>query len=290
MFATHRRGRARVSLLLTVILALAGVSCARGSQAVEGSPFDTVAPVAPVASAQGDSSVATGPSSPYAGTEDAGAPTALPGANDDADIDAWDEGDDGSDAGGDDAGDAAPMVDSFPPTPAPGELAITEVMLSPSGPEPESEWFEVYNLASSARSLAGLVIEDGYGDTDVITSAAAVVVPPATYALLVRDQATAAQTLLPVSSIVYAYGEGLAASEGIELDDGTAGDLSLWNGSALLADVPYGMWDASWIGQSIELRAPQSDATDPSKWCVAQSPWAPGSDDGTPGAPSDCGF
>jgi hypothetical protein len=287
MFATHRRGRARVSLLFAVILALAGVSCARGSQAVEGSPFDTVAPVASVASAQGDSSVATGPSSPYAATEDAGAPT---GATDDADIDAWDEADDDPDAGGDDAGDAAPTVDSFPPTPAPGELAITEVMLSPSGPEPESEWFEIYNLASSGRSLAGLVIEDGYGDTDVITPTAAVVVPPATYALLVRDQATAAQTLLPVSSIVYAYGEGLAASEGIELDDGTAGDLSLWNGSALLADVPYGMWDASWIGQSIELSTPQSDATDPSKWCVAQSPWAPGSDDGTPGAPSDCGF
>jgi hypothetical protein len=285
MFASHRRGRACAPLLFAVVLALAAFSCARGSQAVDGSPFDSVAPVA---SSQGDSSVAPGPASPYNATEDAGAPTALPGAAADADIDAGDEGDDGSDAGGDDAGDADPMVDSFPPTPAPGELAITEVMLSPSGPEPDSEWFEIYNLASSARSLGGLVIEDGYGDTDVIT--AAVVVPPATYALLVRDQATAAQTLLPVSSIVYAYGEGLPASEGIELDDGTAGDLSLWNGSTLLVDVPYGLWDSSWIGQSIELRAPESDATDPGQWCVAQSPWASGSDDGTPGAPSDCGF
>jgi hypothetical protein len=283
MFATHR---VRAPVLFTV-LALAGFSCARGSEAVEGTPFG---PVAPVPSAQGDSSVGASSSSPYAATEDADASTALPGATADAEVDAWDEGDDGSDAGGDDAGDAVAIVDSVPPTPAPGELAITEVMLSPSGPEPESEWFEIYNLASSARSLAGLVIEDGYGDTDVITPAAAVVVPPDTYALLVRDQAVAAQTLLPVSSIVYAYGEGLTASEGIELDDGTAGDLSLWNGSTLLADVPYGLWDSSWIGQSIELGAPQSDATDPSHWCVAQSPWATGSDDGTPGAPSDCGF
>ena len=37
------------------------------------------------------------------------------------------------------------------------------------------------------------------------------------------------------------------------------------------------------------LATPQADATDPAQWCVAQFPWMTGSDDGTPGAPSDCG-
>jgi hypothetical protein len=97
------------------------------------------------------------------------------------------------------------------------------------------------------------------------------------------------QELVAASSIVYAYGAGLAGDEGIELDDGSAGDLSLWNGSTLLVDVPYGMWDSSWVGQSIELATPESDASDPGQWCIAQSPWASGSDDGTPGAASDCG-
>jgi hypothetical protein len=163
------------------------------------------------------------------------------------------------------------------------------VMLSPSGPEPESEWFEVYNLASSPRLLSGLTLEDGYGDTAVIASTPAVVLAAASYALLVRDKRGAERAFIPAPSIAYSYGEGLEPGDGLELDDGTAGDLSIWSGSTLLAEVPYGLWDATWPGQSIELRTPQSDETDPSQWCVAQSPWVAGSDDGTPDAPNDCG-
>jgi hypothetical protein len=57
----------------------------------------------------------------------------------------------------------------------------------------------------------------------------------------------------------------------------------------MLADVPYGEWDATSSGQSIELADPATAEDDPGDWCLAGTPWSSGSDDGTPGAPSDCG-
>jgi hypothetical protein len=275
-----------------VILALCVCSCARGSHDVEGSPFGLVAPIASPAETPIDGATSRAPPETAAGPPATTATAVDAGDDDDAvyvvtQDDADRPPDETPDTGGDDAVDEPALAD--PALPSPGDLAITEVMLSPSGPEPDSEWFEVYNLASSSRLLGGLTIQDGYGDTQVIASSPPVVVPAGAYALLVRDPAAAMQAFLPPAAIVYAYGAGLAWYEGIELDDGTAGDLSLWQGDTLLADVPYGMWDASWIGQSIELAMPSSDASDPGQWCLAQSPWANGSDDGTPGAASDCG-
>jgi hypothetical protein len=179
--------------------------------------------------------------------------------------------------------------DSPAEAPSPGDLAITEVMLSPSEPKPYSEWFEIFNLASTPRSLNGLTIEDGYGDTALIASDSTLALAPGAYGLLVRDAQAAAAIALPASAIVYAYGEGLSRDEGIELDTGDFGDLSLWNGSTLLVDVPYGDWEASFVGQSLELASPGASEGDPNSWCIAETPWAAGSDDGTPGAPSDCG-
>jgi hypothetical protein len=287
------RAVARASALLAMVGSIGSmgvISCARGAQTAEGSPFG-------VASSIGSSSGVTDATVAVPACETAAedaAPTTLPPAADaDADDEAEVEADDSVEPDGGDEADPAdssvPTGGESIPTPAPGDLAITEVMLSPSGPEPASEWFEIYNRASTARLLNGLTLEDGYGDTHVVASPAAVVVPPEGYALLVRDEATAIRTLLPGPAIVYAYGAGQHSYEGIELDDGADGDLSLWSGGTLLADVPYGMWDASWVGQSIELATPQSDESDPGQWCVADAPWTSGSDDGTPGGPNDCG-
>jgi hypothetical protein len=161
-------------------------------------------------------------------------------------------------------------------------------MLEPSQGEPASEWFEVYNTTATPKSLFGLTIEDGYLDTHVIDSTAAVVSPFA-YAILARSRVAALDTLVPSAAILYEYGAGpKVGDDGIELDTGDAGDLSLWSGDALLVDVPYGMWDAAYVGQSIELASPGLTSTDPSNWCLAENPWASGSDDGTPGAASDC--
>jgi hypothetical protein len=256
---------------------------------VEGSPFGVAPPIVPSGASPADATVPTASSSASEQEDALAVVTAT--ADDSAEVHAEvAAGGDSTDSdGGDELTD--PSTDDGPEmiAPAPGDLAITEVMLSPSGLEPASEWFEIYNLASSPRLLNGLTIQDGYGDTAVVPSAPAVALPAATYGLFVSDEATAVQTLLPPGAIVYAYGTGVSLSAGIELDEGSAGDLSLWSGATLLVDVPYGMWDAAWVGQSIELASPQSDATDPTQWCIAQSPWASGSDDGTPGASNDCG-
>ena len=188
--------------------------------------------------------------------------------------------------GADDATSTAPPAAGSPV--GLGDLAITEVMLAPSGAEPGSEWFEVYNTTATPKSLDGLTIEDGYLDSHLIASTSAVV-PPFSYVVLARNRAAAIQTLVPPACIVYEYGAGVADNEGIELDTGDAGDLSLWSSDTLLVDVPYGMWNAAFVGQSIELASPQSAADDPNSWCLAETSWAAGSDDGTPGAPSDCG-
>jgi len=204
--------------------------------------------------------------------------------------DAFGQNASGDDAGGpsDDDGGPPSTVAVLPPLPMPGDLVISEIMFQPSGPEPESEWFEIYNQSSAPRLLSGLTIQDGYLDTQVIGAVPVVVAPPGQYLLLVRSWAGAQAAQLPSASIVYAYGYSVPDDEGIELDAGPFGELTLLNGQTVLADVPYGQWSGPAPGQSIELAAGATTESDPSSWCVAENPWAVDSDDGTPGAPSDC--
>jgi hypothetical protein len=163
-------------------------------------------------------------------------------------------------------------------------------MFEPSGPKPASEWFEVYNTAAAARTLNGLVIRDGYLRVHVISADTAVLVPPRTYTLLVRDRAAALANRLPAEAIVYEYGAGLPPDRGIQLDDDSNGDISLWNNDDVeLADVPYGSWFLPTLAQTLELFSLQLVGSDTSaNWCFAQLPWAIGSDDGTPGKATDC--
>jgi hypothetical protein len=280
MVALHRRAGVRtlLSVVLACGLALGGSACARGAPGDAADEDDV-----PEAGSSSDVCAIDGTSSPVADSslpeedDSAVAPALL---YDDAGNVVVVAAGDGASPGtaGDDA-ESGPSV---------GDLAITEVMLSPSGPEPQSEWFEVYNLTSGPLVLSGITIEDGYGDTHVIASSPSVVLAPYAYGLLVRDRAGATQSLLPTSAIAYAYGTGVDPDEGIELDAADFGELSLWNGDTLLVDVPYGLWTPPYPGQSLELGNPQSAADDPSKWCFAESPWANGSDDGTPGARTDC--
>jgi hypothetical protein len=292
--------------IVAVVIFGGSASCAHGVQDTEGVGLADATGRAPsprASSIEGTSDDA-GPPSPASNPDNGSAANAALASGDPSSDDGADDASDGA-AASDDASvftiptdpletgadgiDGATPGDDPPAAPTPGDLAITEVMFEPSGPEPDCEWFEIYNLSATPKALNGLTIQDGYDDTHVITSATPVVVAPGAYALLVRDEAAAVQTLVPMAAIVYAYGTGLPWSEGIELDDGNQSDLSLWNGTTLLAYVPYGAWDASYVGQSIELKTPQSSSTDVSQWCLAQAEWAPGSDYGTPGASSDCG-
>jgi hypothetical protein len=185
---------------------------------------------------------------------------------------------------GTDAGDASVVA-----PPAVGDLVITEVMFNPSGPQPAAEWFEVYNTASAPRLLSGVTIEDGYPRSHTIAASPPVVIDAQTYVLLVRDRSTAVANLVPSGAIVYEYGTGLASNQGIQLANGTSGGVSLWLGATRLANVPYGGWNGSLQGYSIELATPQLAGSDQAGgWCLAGFAWDIGSDYGTPGAPNDC--
>jgi hypothetical protein len=189
---------------------------------------------------------------------------------------------DGGDGGGDST--AAP-----PLAPSAGDLLITEVMFYPSGPEPQSEWFEVYNSTDTPLLLSGLTIQDGYPRAHVIASNPPVVAPPLAYVLLVRNALAATDNLLPPAAVVYEYGAGVPADQGIQLQNGAAGDVSLWSGTTMLVDVPYGPWGMASVGQSIELASLQFTSNSAqTAWCLGQYSWAAGADYGTPGRASDC--
>lgn len=261
------------------------VSCATGAASpttfpseAAGVPHDAAADDAPAATPPRDA--AYDPSYDQTTANCCGA--LVEDASADADDASAADADDGGAAGGDDGGAAAV-------TPSVGDLIITEIMFDPSGSIPEAQWFEIYNSTAMPELLSGLTIQDGWGDTQVIASSEAVVAPPFAYVVLVRDAATAVASAVPDGSIVYDYGAGLPSDQGIDLALDMTGDLSLWNGAAELVDVPYGPWGGSFLGQSIELGPLQYVGADQAaSWCVAQFPWASGSDDGTPGLPNDC--
>jgi hypothetical protein len=170
-----------------------------------------------------------------------------------------------------------------------GDLLITEVMFAPFGPRPEAEWFEVYNTGGSPALLSGLTIIDGSMHAHTIASDIPVVAPVRAYVLLVRDRATAIANGVPAAAIVYDYGAGLSRDQGVQLDDGSDGAVSLWNEGLELTGAPYGSWGLLALGQSVELSTLQLVGSDLAEsWCYAEYPWALGSDYGTPGAANDC--
>ncbi|MGO9838809.1 MAG: hypothetical protein ACLP1X_31910 [Polyangiaceae bacterium] len=272
------------AVILSALVACAAGSGSPTSFVPEGTDpsYDAATSSSQAAPPEGDAAGSATADSSYAQQ-----PAASCGASWDA---ASPNGDDGDGATADDLDDAdVDDAGSVAVAPSLGDLIITEIMFDPSGPVPEAQWFEIYNLTSTPELLSGLTIQDGWGDTQVISSGAPVVAPPFTYVVLVRDMATALANAIPAASIVYEYGTGLTDDQGIELAFDGTGDLSLWNGGLELVDVPYGPWGLSYEGDSIELATLQYVGADqPGNWCVAQLPWAPGSDYGTPGLASDC--
>jgi len=162
-------------------------------------------------------------------------------------------------------------------------------MYDPFGTEPDSEWFELHNTASAARSLGGLVIADGAGRTHTIASSTTIAA--GAYLVLVRSKTAATTAKIPNVASTYEYGEGLPSNAGVQLANGSTGALYLKNGGTVVAQADYGGWFSMSGGSSIELKsgsysyaASQSSAG----WCVAATAWTSGSDKGTPGAASDC--
>jgi hypothetical protein len=183
---------------------------------------------------------------------------------------------------------APPPPSHAPPPPPPSptnakpgvaDVVITEVMYNPSGPEPKSEWLELWNATSAPLSLDGLTLVDGSGRTHTIASGTTI--PANAYVLLARDKATAIAQKVPAAAILYEYGTGLGDTAGILLTNGAAGAITLKDGSTTITDSIYGPLFTQSGGASVQR---QTDGS----WCLSTKTWTTGSDDGTPGTACDC--
>ncbi|MDF2696824.1 MAG: Hemolysin-type calcium-binding region [Labilithrix sp.] len=173
------------------------------------------------------------------------------------------------------------------PKPAQGEVLITEVMYDPFTNEPASEWIELHNTTTAARSLAGITIVDGGNRTHVIGGG--LTVAAGAYVVLARNTVAATAAKVPAAAIVYEYGTGLPDTAGIQLANGTSGGVSLKNGTSVIAQADYGGWYSQSGGSSVQLETLTYNAgLQSSSWCISLKPWTTGADKGTPGAPSDC--
>lgn len=181
------------------------------------------------------------------------------------------------------APDTAPAVAK----PSPGEILISEVMYDTFGTEPDSEWIELHSKATVVRSLTGLTLKDAANRTHVISGA--VTIAPGAYVVLARNKAAVTSAKVPAAMIAYEYGAGLPDNAGVQLANGTSGGVSLLNGTATLAQAPYGGWFSQSGGSSVQLDVlDTAQAGVKASWCLSLNAWATGSDKGTPGAASDC--
>ena len=252
---------------------VAATACANGTS-VGGDDTD--------ASAQSD---AAGGDDAFLGSDATSGIDATPGIDATSGMDgATGDAGSGSDAASMDAasGDAGPAA-----KPVQGEVLITEVMFNPTGTEPDAEWFELHNTTASPKILSGLTLTDGAARTHTI--AAGVTIAPNAYAVFVRLRTAAATAKVPTAAILYEYGTGLTATTGIILANGTTGAIKLSDGATTIATVPYGSFAIGAVAKTLELKVlTYAGAQVAASWCAAATPWATGSDNGTPGAVGDC--
>lgn len=172
------------------------------------------------------------------------------------------------------------------PKPAQGEVLITEVMYDSAGAEPEGEWFELHNKASSARSLAGLTLVDGANRTHVIK--AGTTIAAGAYVVFVRNRSASTTAKVPGAASAYEYGAGVTSSAGVQLANGDTGALSLKDGSTIIAQAAYGGW-WSVSGASVQMKTlGYASGSNKSMWCASANTWSGATEKGTPGQPSDC--
>ncbi len=159
----------------------------------------------------------------------------------------------------------------------PGDLVISEIMFNPSGTEPTTEWFEIYNPTGANIDINGYILSDNSG---IHTVSGSVIIPAMGYAVLARSGSGVA-----APSVDYVYSTLSLANTGDEVNiqcpDGTLIDVVDYSSFGLGAD-----------GASIQLdpsRVGVGGATDNdlgSNWFTSTSndPFAPNNDFGTPGA------
>jgi len=161
----------------------------------------------------------------------------------------------------------------------PGDLALTELQLDPSG-GPGAQWFEVRNVSNRSITLDGMEISSGSA-FHTIAPASPLVVPPGRYVTFAAGPS-------PGFSPDYVYGSDLPF-------DRASGDLSLVSAGVTLASV---QWEPSWerkpgvslsLDGSLETTSYASwPVSDRDAFCEAVEAYF-GTDRGSPGRPGrDC--
>ncbi len=151
-------------------------------------------------------------------------------------------------------------------TPAPGELAISEIMPNPRI-EPAQEWFEITNLGSAAFDLNGLAL-DRAGDArapDAIGDSNCKPVAPGAFALFARSADPAANGMLPPVDATFGFSMV-----------NTGGDVRVLAGATVLDAVTW-MTSTDAVSQQLVPTA-----------CPAVTPYGDDTNKGTPRAPNSC--
>jgi hypothetical protein len=166
------------------------------------------------------------------------------------------------------------IVSYKPDNPEKKKTIIQEVMASPvSVPDPQGEWFEIYNADSLAVDIEGWTIESG-DSSHVINSGGPLVIQPNDIVVLARDAAALA---LEGFDVFYEYGSDITLGLGVD-------DIKLRNGGALEDSVA---WDtgSGWPGEagaSIQWLG-EGDNSAPGGWQAGGGPTFGSGDGGTPG-------
>ncbi len=194
---------------------------------------------------------------------------------------------DASDAGGDDADSGNPTA----PKPLQGEVVISEVMYNPSGTETAEEWIEIHNTTASPKLLSGLVLKDGASPVHSHTIRPGLVIAGGAYVVLAASQTGAIAAKVPAAAIVYDYNTASPTADKLVLGNSNSGSIVLLDGTTEIARAKYGPLGLGNAvnGQSIQLKTlTYAGAAQAASWCKSGNAWATDSDQGTPGAASDC--
>ena len=160
-----------------------------------------------------------------------------------------------------------------------GMLVVNELMIDPATVgDTVGEWVEIYNPNPWSIDLRGFVIRDLGTDTHTITSAAPVIIPAMSHAVLAVNASSATNGGV---TVLYQYA-------GVDL--GNAGDEVRIDAFGTVCDevVWAGTFDVN--GRSKELSRNHRNATandTAANWCTATVVYGAG-DRGTPGAENSC--
>lgn len=155
------------------------------------------------------------------------------------------------------------------------DLVISEIMWKPSvKPDPEGEWFEVFNRSATTVDLRGMTLTSGVGETHVVTAPEPIYIPSQAHRVLCRNRAALLdQGVDPI----YEYGSDLTFAN-------SSDEIRITSATGALLD--HVAWDtaAGWPvvdGYSVQWTGtPGNDV--PGEWTTGGPAFGLG-DHGTPG-------